>query len=117
LAFGVHIRIALAGVREKDGLQGEQEKQMSYETMEALLVQKIARLRESEATFERSLQQNAKGVSVVALTSAHARMNAQLREVEQLLAAMDAAPAYPSESLPSVIPVDAAPQMNSSVWM
>jgi hypothetical protein len=90
---------------------------MSYEMMEALLVQKIARLRESEAMFARTLQSSGNGTKRSSLSTAHASMNAQILEVEQLLAAMDAAPLYPTASLPALLPVDSAQQMTQSVWM
>ena len=86
--------------------------QMSYEMMEALLVQKIAGLRESEAMFACSLQSARNTSRVADLESVQQSLYSQMHEVEQLLAAMDAAPA-----LSSILPVEAAPKISSSAWM
>lgn len=90
---------------------------MSYEMMEALLVQKIASLRESEGMFARALESNKDGPGRADLKSVHAQMTSQVSEVEQLLAAMNAAPGYEVDSIPALLPVDATPQIASSVWM
>jgi hypothetical protein len=90
---------------------GERQ-QMSYEMMEALLVQKIAGLRESEAMFARSLRSAANGSRGTDLNAVQLNLNAQIHDVEQLLAAMDAAPA-----VPAMMPIDVATQMTPSAWM
>ena len=88
---------------------------MSYEMMEALLVQKIASLRKSEATLARSLRSAGCGVRFFDFSAVQQRIDRQIFEVEQLLAAMDTAPV--SESMPAMAAVDAAPQMTPSAWM
>ena len=84
---------------------------MSYEMMEAVLVQKIAKLRQSEAVLVRSLDLLANGAHVIDLNAAHQRVHAQMQEVEHLLAVMNSNPA------PAILPVDAPSQVAPSVWM
>ena len=86
---------------------------MSYETMEALLVRKIASIRESEAMFARSLRLAANGARGSDLNAVQQRLDAQIFEVEQLLGAMEATP----EPVPAMLPVDVAPQITPSAWM
>jgi hypothetical protein len=85
---------------------------MSYEMMEALLVQKIAGLRESEAMFARSLRSAANGSRGSDLNEVQQSLNEQIHEVERLMAAMDAAPV-----VPAMMPIDVATQMTPSAWM
>lgn len=84
---------------------------MSYEMMETLVVEKIAGLRESEAIFARSLRAAQNG-SAVDLNAVHQRIQAQLHEIEQLLASMESTPA-----IPAFVAADASQPMHSSVWI
>ena len=71
---------------------------MSYEMMEALLVQKIAGLRKSEAMLARSLRFAGCGVRFSDFSAVQQRIDRQIFEVEQLLSAMDTAPVNDSIS-------------------
>ncbi|HYP09218.1 MAG TPA: hypothetical protein VER03_23545 [Bryobacteraceae bacterium] len=89
---------------------------MSYEMMEALVVSKIAGLRDSEAMFARSLQAARNGADLD-LKAAQQRLDAQLQDLEQLLERMDSDSAFDTTAIPALVAVEAAQQLPSSVWM
>ena len=88
---------------------------MSYEMMEALLVQKIATIRQSEAMIARTLGSNPAKANVTFLNAAQKRMYSEIEQVELLLSAMDTVPA--TDSLAALLPIDSAPQITSSAWV
>jgi hypothetical protein len=106
-----------AGEKKKAACRRKQKKQMSYEMMEALLVQKISTIRRSEAMIARSLRSASGGSNVMYLTAAQQRMYSEIEQVEQLLSAMDAAPSYEGGSVPALHQVDVAAQMSPSAWV
>jgi hypothetical protein len=63
---------------------------MTYETMESMLLERIADLRMSEADFSRSIARVRNGESGIELNAHYVRMHAQLDEVEKLMARMEA---------------------------
>ena len=62
---------------------------MSYEQMEAMLVQEIAEVRATEAVILRSMRRGS-----VSVTAEYARLQAQVNRIEGLLAAMDSSSFY-----------------------
>ncbi len=66
--------------------RGIQKNKMTYQMMESTLMERIADLRNSEADFARSLNSVRNGETNVDLNAQYLRMNAQLSEVEKLLA-------------------------------
>jgi hypothetical protein len=62
---------------------------MTYETMEAMLFQRIADLRISEADFARSIARVRNGETGIELNAQYVRMHARLAEVEKLMARME----------------------------
>jgi exonuclease VII small subunit len=93
------------------------KKKMSYETMEALLVQKIANLRQSEAVLAQSLHLLANGAQVINLHAAHQRVHAQVQDVEHLLSAMETASTPRPEAMVALLPTDATSQASASARM
>lgn len=84
---------------------------MSYEMMEAMLVEGIAELRESEAGFLKSFKRpNAADLSVQ-----HKRIQSRLNELEQLLLLMDAA-RIEQETVAGFIPAENVGQTNQALW-
>jgi hypothetical protein len=77
---------------------------MTYEMLEATLVNKIADLRKAEANFDRSLRAAKNGIRID-LDAAHRRLQTQMNEVEQLLAQINETTAY-------TVPMNATPQFS-----
>jgi hypothetical protein len=90
---------------------------MSYEMMEALLVQKIAALRESEATFSRSLRSAGDELRAPDLHTIQDRMNVEINEVEHLLSLMDAAAVSDAASIPAMAVIESSTRVTPSVWV
>lgn len=78
---------------------------MNYEMLEAAVVTKIADLRKAEDQFERSLKAAKAGIRID-LNSAYRRLHAQMSEVEQLMAELEATPSY--ATFPAVMPAQTA---------
>lgn len=95
----------------------ERRIEMSYEMMEALLVQKIADLRSSEARVAQSLQAVRNGMARVQPGDVFVHLNAQITEVEQLLALMDSAPLANTDGASSLVAGAGAGATNPSLWM
>jgi hypothetical protein len=62
---------------------------MTYEMMESTLLERIADLRRSEADFSRSMARVRNGEIGIDLNAEYVRMDAQLNDVEKLIARME----------------------------